>query len=498
MSSDEKQKKKEPLKMPLIEIGNKRMIKKNILFFMTDQLLWNALGYAGHPIVKTPNLDRLAQKSLNFPNAFCVSPVCVPARISLFCGQYPHKHGQATNLPVKEGTKMFIETLTANGYHTAAVGKLHLMPISRETKRFKTLKLHDGYSKAEESDYVKYLEKVKPEYAPLNMHGYPEEKKEGVISGKNAITGEKYETIILGTSKVPKEYFYTQFISDKTIEFLETCNKENPFFLFVSFLGPHSPFIVPEPYNTLYNPDDIPVPETVKEDLSSKPKSQYQRRSLWGMEYVSNEQLQKITSLYYAHITLIDEHVGKILKRLEELNLYDDTIIVFSSDHGEFLGNHGLFYKGAMYDEATKIPLLIHDTEMRSSRKIDELVSQIDIMPTLLDLVNIPLPEWNQGKSLKPLIDGKVSSVRDEVFFEIRNADDGLGYNIAPGYIVGCRDKDYLFSYEVNKYHDLFEGELYDLKKDPRQINNLYNKTEYKGKNNEFKERILNWFIATQ
>ena len=195
--------------------------RKNILVFMTDQLLWNALGYAGHPIVKTPNLDRLAARSVNFPRAFCASPVCVPARISLFSGQYPHKHGQATNLRVREGTPMMVDTLAESGYHTAAMGKLHLMPIE-ETARFQTLRLHDGYSRKSTSAYAAWLEAHKPEYAPLAMHAYPKEGKAGVVMGRNAITGQEYETLIFGTSKTPKEYFYTQYLSDEAIRFLAT------------------------------------------------------------------------------------------------------------------------------------------------------------------------------------------------------------------------------------------------------------------------------------
>ncbi|MBN1446147.1 MAG: sulfatase-like hydrolase/transferase [Candidatus Omnitrophica bacterium] len=465
------------------------MGKKNILFFMTDQFQWNASGYAGHPFVKTPNLDALAAKSVNFTNAFCASPVCVPARISLFSGQYPHKHGQPENLPVKEGTRMFAETLNDAGYHTAAVGKLHFMPPPREIKRFKTVRLHDGYD--EYSAYVEYLRKEKPEYAPLDMHAYPKQGKEGVLTGKNIITGKEEEAIIFGTSKVPKEYFYTRFISDEAVKFLKNYNETNPFFLFVSFFGPHSPYMVPEPYDELYNPDDMPVPLTVNEKLDSKPKSQHFRRNLWGMEHTSVEQLKKITALYYAHITLIDEHIGRVVQALKENNLYDDTIIVFSADHGELLGNHGLFYKNHMYDEATHIPLLIHDTATEKPSKREELVSQIDIMPTLMDLTGLSIPEWNQGKSFRPAVEGKQYSGREEVFFEIRNSE-------VDGYISGCRDKEYLFSYEKNSLGNVFEGELYDTRKDTAQVNNLYHRREYSEKVSEFKNRLLNWFLETQ
>jgi len=467
---------------------------KNILFFMTDQFLWNALGYAGHPILRTPNLDRLAAKSVNFPNTFCVSPICVPARISLFSGQYPHKHGQTNNLPVREGTKMFIETLNENGYHTAAMGKLHLMP-HKETERFKTLKLHDGYSRKGTSAYVRFLEKERPEYAPSSMHGYPKEGMEGVIFGKNVLNKKKSESIMYGTSKVPSEFFYTQWLSDESIRFLDAYDDTAPFFLFVSFLGPHSPFFVPEPYDKMYDPQDVILPKTVEEDLASKPKSQQFHRNMWGMGVVSEQQLRKITALYYAHISLIDEHIGRVLHKLDERGFSDNTIIVFTTDHGELLGSHGLFYKGLMYEEAMRIPLLIHDANNSSGKVTDGLVSQIDIMPTVMDLAGVPVPEWSQGKSMKGLMSGDMSYGRREVFAEISQLQK---YGNSPGYKVGCRDENFLFAYEMNTHYDIFEGELYDLRNDPEQRNNLYHQPEHAGMVVEFKERLLNWFMATQ
>lgn len=472
--------------------------RKNILFFMTDQFQWNALGYAGHPIVKTPNLDQLAAESVNFPNTFCASPVCVPARISLFSGQYPHKHGQATNLPVREGTPMLIDTLNDNGYHTAAVGKLHLLPAERETKRFQTLALHDGYSKKGNSAYVRYLEKEKPEFAPIEKHAYPKQGGQGVIKGKNLYTGEDCESIIYGTSQIPLEHCDTRFIAEQSMAFLERHGHSTPFFLFTSFLGPHSPFVVPEPYDTMYDPSDMPVPDTIEEDFSDKPESQRSRRSLWGMEHTSIEQLRRITALYYAHITLIDDHIGMILDKLKGLDLYDDTIIVFSADHGEFLGHHGLFYKGCMYDEATRIPLIIHDAGQKSPSNMDTLFSQIDIMPTLLDLAGVAVPEWSQGVSRRNLVNGSSMNGREEVFFEIKNIGNGLGYNPSPGYITGVRDHNHLFSHEFNALRETYEGELYDLRSDPTQTNNLYHSPKHAALVQQFKERTLNWFMSTQ
>ncbi len=460
-------------------------MKHNILFFFCDQFLWNATGYAGHSMVKTPNLDRLAERSVNFPHTYCASPVCVPARISLFSGQYPHTHGQPTNGPVRQGTKMFIETLKENGYHTCAVGKLHFFPLY-ETRRFDTVSLHDGAN--EESGHIGYLSDIDPKLADLHLHGYPKTGTgESIFGSDISNNGKKVESIVYGTSQLSAEHFYTQWISNESMKYLEEHqDKDDPFFLYVSFCGPHSPFLVPEPYDKLYKPEEIELPETWEEDLSGKPKSQQWHRHLWGVELMTEQQLRKITALYYGHITLIDEHIGRILDKLDVLGL-GDAIIAFSADHGELLGSHGLFYKGVMYDESLRIPLLIHDAGQKNNSVNENFVSQIDIMPTLLDLAGIEVPEWSQGRSMKGLLNGNRECARSEIFAEIEKVETG-------GYMFGCRNKDYLFSYEISKnFTD--DGELYNLRLDPEQLKNLFYNQKYGKLVNEFKNKIMLWLI---
>ena len=459
---------------------------KNVIFFFCDQLRYDALGYAGHSIVKTPNLDKLAEQSINFPNTFCASPVCVPARISLFTGQWAHKQGQMNNCtPIRKGQRMVTEVFKERKYHTAAIGKLHFFPLE-ETKRFDTVLLHDGYGN--ESAYIQYLNSIDPKLAKFERHAYPEEGKENVILGKD-IYDEKYiESIIYGTSSIPAEYFYTNWISDEATKFLNSP-PDIPFFLFVSFVGPHSPFILPQPYNTLYDPEKIPIPKNFKEDFNKKTRSQQRSRKLLGMERVTEKQLREITALYYAHITLIDEHIGRIL---DKVNI-EDTLIIFSADHGELLGNHGLFYKNYMYDESLRIPLLIHEPSQKRSADINTLISQIDIMPTVLDLLNIDIPEWVQGNSMKKLIRGEVSEHRDHIYAEIT----GSGKDNNP-YLLGYRTKEWLFTYEVYKGKFKDDGELYNLKEDPEQTCNLFSNPKYAPLVQENKDRLFHWLLHTQ
>ena len=309
------------------------MPKPNILLLFCDEFLWNALGYAGHPLVKTPNLDRLAAESANFPHTYCASPACLPARISLFTGQYAHTHGQLANGEVRPGTRMFIETLREAGYHTGAVGKLHFLPLTNKN-RFDSVLLHDEFK---DSDYLRWLESIDPKLAAYDVHAYPRPATGGTVFGSDIFAdGDKIESVIYGTSRLAAEHFYTQWVSDESIKYIEAHQRE-PFFLFVSFIGPHSPFIVPEPYDSMYDPKDIELPQTWREDLSGKPRSQLRHRNLWGVEHISEQQLREISALYFGH--------------------------------------HGLFYKGVMYDESLRIPLLIRDPGRKKGSVNEALVS---------------------------------------------------------------------------------------------------------------------------
>lgn len=460
--------------------------QKSILFFFCDQFLWNALGYAGHSLVKTPNLDRLAAKSVNFPHTYCASPVCAPARISLFTGQYPHTHGQLINDEIRPGTRMFIETLRQAGFHTGAVGKLHFVPLENKN-RFDSVLLHDDMC---DSDYLRHLEAIDPKLAEYEPHAYPRPGTGDTVFGNDILAGgEKIESINYGTSQLAAEHFYTQWMADESIKFLE-AHRSDRFFLFVSFLGPHGPFLIPEPYDTMYDPDDVELPETWQEDLSGKPRSQLRHRHLWGVEPITEQQLRKISALYYGSITLIDEHIGRILDRLQELRLDENTIIAFSADHGELLGAHGLFYKGVMYDESLRVPLLIHDAGQTADSVSQGFVSQVDIMPTLLDLAGIDIPQWSQGRSMTGLLAGDESCGRPMIFAEIRRWETY--------YMLGCRTRDHLFSWEIHSQTFTDDGELYDLRADAAQCHNLFHDPAYAGLVREFRNRIVLWLAMDE
>jgi arylsulfatase A-like enzyme len=412
--------------------------------------------------------------------------VCVPARISFFSGQYPHQHGQWGNSDlIRTETKMFIEHLKSAGYHTGAIGKLHFNPLGKNRRRFDSSLVH---GENEYSDYLNQLSEISPDLASDKKQGRPLEGDNGEVYGTDSLRDDKRVlSIVYGTSQVPLKHFYTQWLSDESIRYLEAhCNE--PFFLFASFYGPHSPFMLPEPYKSMYDPDDVVLPDTLHEELSCKPLQQLWHSKEWGMNgEITDQQMREVTALYYGHITLIDKHIGRILDKLDDLGVADNTIIAFSADHGELLGAHAMIYKDFMYDESMRIPLLICDAGQQKQAVYDSFISQIDIMPTLLDLAGVEVPEWSCGMSAKGVLEGKKKAIRDGVFAEI----DMPCENGSTGHRIGYRNRNHLFSYEVNPETDEAEGELYDLTQDPLQINNLFSRPEYENLVIEYKGKIL-------
>jgi arylsulfatase A-like enzyme len=202
---------------------------------------------------------------------------------------------------------------------------------------------------------------------------------------------------------------------------------------------------------------------------------------------ITDRQLREITALYYGHITLIDEHIGRILDKLDKLGLTENTIIAFTADHGELLGAHGMVYKDYMYDESLRIPLLISDAGQQHQAVAESFISQIDIMPTLLDMASVEVPNWTHGMSAKNVIANPQNKLRNSVFAEIGIpcADGSRGYRI------GYRNQDYLFSYELNPRTDEAAGELYDLHHDPAQTDNLFAQPEQQARVSKYKENLL-------
>jgi arylsulfatase A-like enzyme len=483
--------------------------KPNVLFIMTDQQRYDCVGANNNKIIKTPHLDRLASQSANFSHAYVQAPVCVPSRASFFTGRYAHAHQNRVNYtPINDQTKFFPSYLQDADYQTALIGKLHLFyqhpPSSENAKKtgFDLVELHDGTSRTDKwSDYVVW----RNQRDPNKKHHYrklvakPAQFKKIMKQGSNPFL-----------SVIDDQYTDTSWTGLRTRETIKKMAKDDkPFFLYSSFWKPHSPFEVPKPFDTLYNDVvfDLPKQESL-EDIQKLPLPLQKLilRSKKPSYNMDRETLQWIYRSYYASITHIDREVGLILKTLEETGQADNTIIVFVSDHGDQLLEHGLMGKNVFFDASVRVPLMIHYKNNIISGQFEDLVETIDVFPTLMELCNLPVPENCHGQSLVNLVTNNRSQFapRDAVFSENIIPEvitsGNLDFQFVPGKgIKGIRHPDAkMIRTEKWKFNYYPEGftELYDLKNDPLEQENLSLIPSRQPIVTEFKGRILDWLIT--
>ncbi len=343
---------------------------RNILFITMDQLRKDTLGFEQTFPVKTPVIDRLAENGTVFDNAYCTNPLCVPARASIMTGKFSCQLNNYYNdqdwddaLPTLAGE------LSRNGYHTVSVGKMHFRP---ERKYY-------GFDKRiadNDTDYPLYLKRnnVKPDD----------------LRGKN---WEEYVKNSFGTKPtgVPMEHYLPVFITNNGLHELDLIAQRRecrpggnePFFMWLSYVLPHTPVNPPEPYFSMYRPEDIPPP--VKGEHERLKFSGQVKRWHDQWDFLDDEWTQKIRAQYMGCVTLVDDQLARIMDKLKELDLFDSTLIVISSDHGDYLGDHFMMQKGFFHDCSAKIPLIFHGPDIPAGQRLEELASQADIMPSLLD-----------------------------------------------------------------------------------------------------------------
>ncbi|MCA9024117.1 MAG: sulfatase-like hydrolase/transferase, partial [Planctomycetaceae bacterium] len=363
---------------------------------MTDQHRWDCIGANGNALIKTPHLDQLAAEGANFTHCFVQAPVCVPSRVSFFTGRYPHSHKNRVNYTPLDRREVLMQArLQEAGYATAVVGKLHYHPPDvREAKGtgFDDVELHDAVPPLDEfSAYVAWRREHDP-LSHLRYRAIAEEIPPGKNPFRQAISEEHTETSWTGLRT--RHYIKKLAKSDK------------PFFLFSSFWKPHSPFEVPQPFDAMYDDVEIPLPEPMSLDDITRLPPPLRLLILRGKPVydTDRERLQWIYRSYYGAISHIDREIGRIMETLEEAGVADNTIVVFSSDHGDQLLEHGLMGKNCFFESSVRVPFIIRFPQHVEPAKYDELVESIDLLPTLFELIGLPEPYENQGESLVPLI----------------------------------------------------------------------------------------------
>lgn len=465
------------------------MTRPNILLISTDQQRYDALGAAGNAHISTPHLDRLAAEGARFTGCYTQSSVCSPSRASLMTSRYVHNHGLwANGVDLDPAEQLFTRTLADAGYDCGLVGKFHLGAAQhgrvepRVDDGFRTFRWsHDPYVRGQNA-YHDWLEGHFP----------------GVLDAATADGGNA------AIDRLPTEQHYSHWIGEETIEFLtSTRDPDKPFCFVVNFFDPHHGFGAPAAYPERYDADALPRPVT--SDLSTKPPiyTEASRASYAGADRgfvdYSPQQIQEVVAQYYAMLTLVDDEVGRILAALEDLGLADDTLVVFTSDHGEMLGDHQMMLKGPMmFDCSVRVPLLVRwPGQVPPGTVREELVEWIDLAPTLLAAAGAPPLPRQQGRDLGPLWRGEAFEDRDWVLSEYR--DSCFPYD-PPVHTTMLRHGDW----KVVVHHGApasareRDGELYDLRADPHEQVNLWHDPGAASRRLDLERMLLDALVATE
>ena len=441
------------------------MTKPNILLIFTDMQRADTIHALGNSTIKTPNLDRLVHEGTAFTNAFSPSPVCIPARCCMHHGIYPQKTGLFSNgtMPDDNGNSL-PAILGRKGYKTAAIGKCHFTPDHSAMRGFGSRLIQEECSSDPKTD----------DYcAWLKDNGYDYDEPQGT-------RGEMYYIPQISLHK--EEDHPSNWIGDRSVEFIEkNKNAEQPWFLFSSFIHPHPPFAPPKPWHKLYRARDMPLPFVPdnSHDLHTwinRSQNRYKYRDR-GIDY---QLMRNIKAYYYATISFVDYQIGRIFDALEQSGELDNTMIIFSSDHGEYLGDYNCFGKRSMHDASSRIPLIIRCPEKFKADTIcDTPASLVDMLPTIAnfadcDLSNIEL----DGVDLAEIANGNCE--RKYVYSQFNFGEKGI-------YMIVSREWKYFYSTgEETEY-------LFDRLNDPREADNKAEDTACQLLKKEIKQALLEY-----
>ena len=423
------------------------MKQPNILIILTDQQRHDCLGFAGNAQLKTPHLDAIAADGVHYANTFCSYPVCTPSRYSLLSGLATRAHGGWTNhCTLLPHLPTFARELRAAGYRTAAVGKMHFAPTYLDVG-FDQLQLceQDGPGRFDD-DYHRDLR----ERDLLDAIDIMDQRREF----RARATDEYWENFGALPSDLDEADHSTTWIANRALENLQTWDETGGNLLMASFVKPHHPFDPPTPWSAMYNPDTTELLPGWTPDV---PTDDREYPGYFPNAELTEAKMRHITALYYATISQIDHHIGRMTELLQQRGLYDDTIIVFASDHGEYLGFHHMLLKsGPMYEPLMRVPLLIKfANNERAGERREGLASLCDVAPTLLRAAGIEPPTTMRGHDLRAPDGG-----REWIF-----ADNNGGQTLM------ARDDRYKLIYSSQAAQNRF----YDLQSDPLEMNNRIN-----------------------
>lgn len=418
--------------------------RPNILLILADQHRWDCLGCYGNRQIRTPHLDALAADAVRYDESYCVYPVCTPSRYSLLSGLHVRQHGGGSNhCTLAPGIATFPRALAAAGYRTAAVGKHHFTPTYLDVGyQSLTLSEQDGDGRLDD-DYHRALR----DHGLVDALDLIDQRREF----RRRAADEYWQTCGALTSDLPEEWHSTTWTAERALEELETWDGGGHQ-LTVGFIKPHHPFDPPRPWDTMYAPDDI---ELLPGWLEATPDHDHDHHpGYFPNRDLTEAQVKRVTAFYYATISQIDHHVGRMIEALRRRGQYDNTVIIYTSDHGEFMGFHHMILKGNhMYDPLVRVPLIVrYPGGQRAGEVSAQMVANIDLAPTMLRLAGLEPPETMRGLDLTDR-----TADRPFIFAESGRAQ---WYMVRSRHhkLLACRDPR----------RDLF----YDLDTDPHELDN--------------------------
>ena len=443
--------------------------KPNILWICTDQQRFDTLGCYGNRHVRTPRLNSLAASGFLFENAFCQHPMCTPSRASFLTGRYPRTVGTRQNGQSIPETELLITRLLADaGYDCGLSGKLHISCVNPSVSPGTERRIDDGYTE------FHWMHHPYPDWPTNEYQLWLAEQ--GVPWYDEPFQGSPFTR-----TGMPEQHHHTTWCAQKAIDFIsDRADSSAPWLFSVNTFDPHHIFDPPIEYFDRYldNLDDLPLPAWAPGELDNKPSCQRDHFKLGyddrTFETMSERDHRIARAGYLAMCDLIDVQVGRMLDTLERTGQRDSTIVIFTSDHGELLGDHGLYYKGPMvYDPSIHIPLIISmpGTIPENSMTAD-LVELVDIAPTLADACGLPAQPQMHGRSLWPLLTGEAIDEREDIYCESYDSNIDGSPDIFITMVRTARHK-------LAAVHGTGEGELYDLEADPGETVNLWNSPDY-------------------
>lgn len=459
----------------------------NIIFVITDQQRFDTIAAGGYPYMRTPNLDRMVREGTYFRQTYVTSPSCAPSRASLFTGVYPHTNGVLRN--DEPWAFSWVQLLAEAGYRCVNVGKMHTSPFEDsfgfherhvvENKDRATARLPFFLDQWDKAIWSRGHEK--PSRVTYR-------RREDYRSSLGAFVWD-----------LPEDLHSDNFVSTLAQMWLDVYSGSEPFFLQIGIPGPHPPYDPTPDFLDMYADADLPEPILSEADNAAQPnplkvlRQQHLAVDHDAVVHLAEptiEQLRRQRQHYFANVSMIDAQMGKLIEAVERRGVLDDTIIIFTSDHGDSLNDHGHSQKWSMYEHSVRVPAIVWSPErVAKGRVVDDLVSLFDFAPTILELAGLDVPGWMEAQSLLPYLEGRECEPREFVFSE--HAGDRIFSGTE--FMTMIRSK----RHKLVHFVDSEEGQLFDMDNDPKEICNLWNDPLHLTVKQELITAILKWRITS-